>query len=83
MSVYRRDDFAFPPARGRRGVDFHADGTFVPQLIGRGDAPSPAPSGRWDNTGRLFMPPAGAAPGGAGRIVAVSDDRLEIAWEPT
>ncbi len=27
ISVYRRDDFAFPPARGRRGVEFRPDGT--------------------------------------------------------
>jgi hypothetical protein len=67
-------------------VEFRADGTFVPLLIGRGDAPSPGPPGRWDATGRLSAPATGstgAGPddGSAGQIVSVTPDRLEIAWQ--
>ena len=44
--VYRPASFAFPPARGRAGIELHPDGTFVEWTIGRGDAPQPI-RGRW------------------------------------
>ncbi|MFE9024869.1 hypothetical protein ACFYOA_01155 [Streptomyces iakyrus] len=46
VRVYRPDDFPFPPARGRRGMEFAPDGTFVDHPLGRGDAPGAVP-GRW------------------------------------
>ncbi|MFI5709058.1 hypothetical protein [Kribbella sp. NPDC051620] len=76
MTVYRRDDFAFPPARGRRGVEFHADGTFTELLIGRGDAPESGPAGRWSAAGQISRPTSSA-----GSLVSVGPDRLEIRWE--
>ena len=76
MSVYRREDFAFPPARGRRGVEFGPDGTFVEWMIGRGDAPEAAEAGRWQPTGIVSR---GTGP--PGRVVAARPDRLEIAWQ--
>ncbi|MFG1819778.1 hypothetical protein ACGFIF_38885 [Kribbella sp. NPDC049174] len=78
ITVYRRDDFAFPPARGRRGVEFRPDGTWVDWVIGRGDAPEARPAGRWDATGRITRDP-GHEPA-AGRIVTAEPDRLEIIW---
>lgn len=83
ITVYRRDDFAFPPARGRRGVEFRPDGTFVQLSIGRGDAPEPGATGRWSAAGMLLRTPqltAGSA-GTAGRVVQATPDRLEIVWE--
>ncbi|MEV4261316.1 hypothetical protein [Kribbella sp. NPDC049584] len=56
-------------------MEFRPDGTFVPLQIGRGDAPSPGPPGRWDTAGRLHLPD------GTGRIVSSAPDRLEIAWQ--
>lgn len=41
-------------------MEFRPDGTFVRLMIGRGDAPSPGASGRWDTTGRLSVPPPAA-----------------------
>jgi hypothetical protein len=73
ISVYRPDDFAFPPARGRRGVEFRPDGTLVEWAIGRGDAPEARPGGRWDAAGRI----TGAT---QGRIVKAEPGRLEIIW---
>ncbi|GAA1599112.1 hypothetical protein GCM10009789_61460 [Kribbella sancticallisti] len=88
MTVYRRDDFTFPPARGRRGVEFRPDGTFVELQIGRGDAPEPSDTGRWATAGTLTRtsPTTDAGmPGGsaavAGKVVRVEPDRLEIVWE--
>ncbi|ARZ67156.1 hypothetical protein SMD11_1495 [Streptomyces albireticuli] len=37
VTVYRPDDFPFPPARGRKGMEFLAGGVFVDHPIGRGD----------------------------------------------
>ncbi|TDD62216.1 hypothetical protein E1263_04910 [Kribbella antibiotica] len=71
MTVYRRDDYAFPPARGRRGVQFRPDGTLVEYALGRGDAPEARPAGRWTSDGGLTD----------GRIVSATPDRLEIRWE--
>ena len=76
ISVYRRDDFAFPPARGRRGVEFRPDGTLVEYAIGRGDAPEARPAGRWDAGGRLDR-----GSSGTGQIVKAEPDRLEISWQ--
>ena len=76
MSVYRRDDFAFPPARGRRGVEFGPDGSFVEWAIGRGDAPEPR-LGRWQSSGVITR--EGGMPGTA-RVVSVTPDRLEMTW---
>ena len=76
MTVYRHDDFAFPPARGRRGVEFRPDGTFSELLIGRGDAPEAAAAGRWSAAGTLMR-----STQSAGVIVRAEPDRLEIVWE--
>ncbi|MEC4019216.1 hypothetical protein [Streptomyces sp. H27-D2] len=46
VAVYRPADFPFPPARGRRGLELAADGTFTGHPIGRGDAPD-AVTGHW------------------------------------
>jgi hypothetical protein len=46
IRVYRPRDFEFPPARGRGGVEFDADGSFVDWGPGAGDAPQGRP-GSW------------------------------------
>lgn len=46
VQVYRPEAYSFPRARGRAGIEFHADGTFTEWRIGRGDAPA-AVQGRW------------------------------------
>ncbi|MFK4086498.1 hypothetical protein ACI2LF_20475 [Kribbella sp. NPDC020789] len=71
VTVYRRDDYAFPPARGRRGVQFRPDGTLLRYTLGRADAPEERPAGRWSTDGRITN----------GRIVSATPDRLEIRWE--
>lgn len=44
--VYRPSDYPFPPARGRAGMEFRGDGSFVEYSVGRADAPESSP-GRW------------------------------------
>lgn len=67
LSVFRRPEFPFPPARGRRGIEFTADGGFIEWAIGRGDA-SQARPGRWERT-----PGGMGAGGGAGATIARTD----------
>lgn len=46
VAVYRPASRPLPPARGRRGLEFAADGTFTERPLGRGDAPGTR-TGRW------------------------------------
>ncbi|GAP46199.1 hypothetical protein [Streptomyces azureus] len=46
VTVYRPDDYDFPLARGRGGLAFLPDGTFIDYLVGPVDAPESVP-GRW------------------------------------
>ncbi len=54
ITVYRPGEFNFPRARGRDGIEFRPDGTFIDLTIGRGDA-SHGINGRWqeDESGRV------------------------------
>ncbi len=44
--MYRPVDYPFPPARGRAGIEFRPDGTFIEWAIGPTDAPRGI-RGRW------------------------------------
>jgi hypothetical protein len=44
--VYRSDNYQFPPARGREGLEFREDGEFIQYRIGSTDRDL-AVSGRW------------------------------------
>jgi hypothetical protein len=46
ITVYRPDNYPFPRARGRAGIEFRPDGTFIDWIIGPGDAHR-AISGHW------------------------------------
>src|SRR5262245_27229452 len=45
-AVYRRAEYEFPPARGRRGFELRPDGTLIEEGIGPTDKPTATP-GRW------------------------------------
>jgi hypothetical protein len=67
VRVYRPQDFAFPPARGREGMRFHADGTFELISPGRADRPG-SDRGRWQSR-----------PGDPGRItVSIDGTTLDL-----
>ena len=44
--VYRPNSFEFPPARGRAGIEFRSDGTFIDWTIAQTDALEPI-TGYW------------------------------------
>ncbi|MFI1255513.1 hypothetical protein ACH4U6_17285 [Streptomyces netropsis] len=46
VTVYRPTDYPFPPARGRRGMEIVADGTYIDHAIGAADVPDIIP-GHW------------------------------------
>jgi len=78
VRVYRPVGYPFPLARGRDGIEFRPDGTYVYWAIGRGDATSPQP-GSWhlDEQGRIHLTNAGREPRIA-EVVELAPDRLEL-----
>src|SRR5581483_12273003 len=50
ITVYRPAEFDFPRARGRAGIEFRSDGTFVDWEIGAGDAQNGV-NGHWQLEG--------------------------------
>ncbi|MFD7235914.1 hypothetical protein ACFWAT_11455 [Streptomyces syringium] len=70
VTVYRPVGYPFPPARGRRGMEIVADGTYIDHAIGAADVPDAIP-GRW------------STPDGRSLVISFpgsdrSDRRLEI-----
>lgn len=51
VTVYRPAEYEFPRARGRAGIEFRPDGTFIDWTIGPADARRPI-NGRWQIEGR-------------------------------
>ncbi|MFD5010938.1 hypothetical protein [Streptomyces chartreusis] len=79
VRVYRPDDHPFPPARGRRGMEFAADGAFVDHPLGRGDAPDAVP-GHWRLAadGHVVLTFEGARPERELEIVRCDEAVLEV-----
>jgi hypothetical protein len=68
VRVYRPEGYPFPPARGREGLLFHADGGFHYLGPGRGDRPDKS-TGTW----------RGSDPSDSSRITAtVADQTIEL-----
>ncbi len=81
VRVYRGEEFAFPPARGREGMQFRANGTFELISIGRGDKPG-KDQGQWrtlpDDPTRITVSIDGATL--EFRIIEVSGSILRLEW---
>jgi hypothetical protein len=79
--VYRPESYPFPPARGREGLVFHADGRFEYLGPGRDDRAGGA-SGRWrfepDGGDRVVAAVAGQVIDL--RITQVTTDVLRLQW---
>ena len=81
VRVYRPSGYDFPPARGRRGLEFKPGGELL--VIGPGPADRPqAKSGHWEPAGegraRVSLPQAGEPR--ELEIVSVEPDRLALRW---
>ena len=79
--VYRPPDHDFPRARGRDGIEFGADGSFVELAVGRGDAQEAVP-GRWHATGGGETVQVTTDRGSERvlEVLSVRPDRLELRW---
>ncbi|MGH4011076.1 MAG: hypothetical protein ACRDTH_23440 [Pseudonocardiaceae bacterium] len=81
VRVYRPENFPFPPARGREGLVFHADGGFDYLGPGRGDQPGKA-TGTWrtdpSDSSRITADAAGQTI--ELRILEVTGDVLHLEW---
>jgi hypothetical protein len=81
--VYRPREYPFPRARGRAGIEFRPDRTFVDWRIGRGDAGHPVEA-RWEpgDAGTVRVERAGPAAAGAAseafELIEVSPDVLRL-----
>ena len=76
--VYRPADYPVPRARGRAGIEFRPDGTYVDWAIGRGDANEARP-GRWEPASDASVRVSTA--GGDEhvlQVVVAEPDRLEV-----
>jgi hypothetical protein len=74
--VYRRPDFAFPPARGRESLELREDGTLVEGVPGPTDVPADA-AGRWELSGEELILRSGAGDRTL-RVVSAEADRLVV-----
>jgi hypothetical protein len=78
VAVYRPADFDFPRARGRDGIEFRADGSYIDWVVGRGDAREPR-AGRWQlDSGGRFRLEAAAGQQRVVEVLQVTPDRLEL-----
>jgi hypothetical protein len=78
VRVYRPAEYDFPRARGRDGIEFRPDGSYIDWVVGPGDAGEPR-GGRWrlEGDGRIRVTSA-ADQERVVEVVSVSPDRLEL-----
>jgi hypothetical protein len=83
MTVFRPSSFAFPPSRGREGVEFRENGEFVHYRIGATDR-SEAVVGQWrveqNNVIDVDFPTAQLSPYRL-IVISVGDDALRVRRE--
>ncbi|MFF0817919.1 hypothetical protein ACFYVR_22550 [Rhodococcus sp. NPDC003318] len=79
VRVYRPAGFDFPRARGRGGIEFRPDGTFVDWAVGPADANEPR-EGTWATGAERESLEVTTAAGERRvvRIVRLDPDRLEL-----
>ena len=78
VRVYRPAEFDFPRARGRDGIEFRPDGSYIDWVVGPGDAREPR-GGRWqlEGAGRIRVTTS-ADTERVVEVLSVSPDRLEL-----
>jgi len=78
--VYRPADYPFPPARGRAGIEFSADGGFIEWMIGPADVPRPV-AGQWRGEGMGWVSvsfPMGERPSRRFEVLECSENVLKL-----
>jgi hypothetical protein len=84
IRVYRPADRPLPPARGRDGIEFHPDGTFVDWEPGPVDAPVTSGEKTWttDGTDTVRLRDRAGRTAVVLKIAAVTDDVLRLRTMP-
>jgi hypothetical protein len=79
IMVYRGERCNFPPARGRDGIEFKPDGTFVEWAIGAGDNQQGI-TGHWEATDSTHVRVSfnGSRPARSMEIVQVDGQVLKV-----
>lgn len=79
IRVYRPAGYDFPRARGRDGIEFRSDGSYVDWAVGRGDA-NEAREGSWVSGAENESLEVTTAAGERRivRVVRLGADRLEL-----
>ncbi|NEE00912.1 hypothetical protein [Phytoactinopolyspora halotolerans] len=76
VRVYRPADRPLPPARGRDGIEFRTDGTYIAWEPGAADAPYPSEPRQWSLAGPDRLRLHGQDGPIIEVVVAVSDEVL-------
>jgi hypothetical protein len=83
VTVFRPSSFAFPPSRGREGIEFRENGEFFHYRIGATDR-SEAVAGQWhverDNIIEVDFPTARLSPYRL-VVISVDNDALKVRRE--
>ena len=78
VRVYRPAEFDFPRARGRDGIEFRPDGSYIDWVVGPGDAREPR-GGSWRREGdRRIRVTSAADQERVVEVLSVTPDRLEL-----
>jgi hypothetical protein len=84
-TVYRTDQFRFPPSRGRRGFDLKEDGRLAQLDFGTADVPA-ASEGQWTlrEDGCLVLHGSSPAePKKVLKVVSLDQDKLVVKQMPS
>jgi hypothetical protein len=83
VTVYRPDGFAFPPSRGRDGIEFRPDGVAMLSDSGRDDrGRSRLASWRILDDALIELSVPGSLRAGRMTIVECNDAILRVRWDP-
>jgi len=76
--VFRPASYAFPPSRGRSGLDLRADGSYGESAPGPTDRPEEAGGGTWELDGDELKLRSGEGPTRTLHVVSAAPDRLVV-----
>ena len=77
---YRPTGYAFPPARGRSGVEFKSDGSFAYLNPAPNDAGTVAKPGRWEQDGANVLKVTVEGQSRRLEIVKLTETEMALRW---
>jgi hypothetical protein len=77
-TVFRPASYAFPPSRGRSGLDLHSDGSYGESAPGPTDRPEETGGGTWELDGDVLRLHTAAGGTQTLKVVSAEPDRLVV-----